>query len=161
MDVRFINPFISSITNVFKTMLSTEMKFGKPHIKTPEHPRPDVSAVIGFSGDATGAAVLGFRMEVASRVASTFSGVEMGADHADFADALGELANMVAGGAKANFGDFAINISLPSVIVGQGHEVLNSQAHPSLVIPCESPLGPFTVDVSMKIEQHATAGATS
>lgn len=161
MDVRFINPFIASITNVFKTMLMAEMTFDKPRMKAAMEDRPDVSAIIGFSGDATGAVVLGFPMEVATGIATKFAGEQIDIDHPDFADALGELANMVAGGAKANFGGLAAAISLPSVIVGQHHEVMASKNHPSLVIPCRSPFGSFSVEVAMKVEVSATVGAAS
>jgi chemotaxis protein CheX len=158
MDVNCINPFVKSIANVFSTMLSTEVTFGKPYVKTPTDPRPDVSGVIGLSGDVTGVVILGFKMPVAIKVASKFASLELTSDHPDFADALGELANMVAGGAKANMTGLDANISLPSVIVGENHEVVKSKANPSLVIPCKTPFGDFSVEVAMKIEKPATVG---
>ena len=161
MDARYINPFIKSIRNVFKTMLSTEVTVGRPHIKADDHERPDVSSVIGFSGDASGSVVLSFPSGTALKVASTFAGMEVTLDSEDFADAIGELANMVAGGAKSEFEGLAVTISLPSVIIGEGHKVSRSSAHPRLVIPCETSLGTFTVEVSMKVEAQAMAGAAS
>lgn len=161
MDVRYINPFIKSVSNVFQTMLSIDITFGKPTAKQNSTPRPDVSAIIGFSGDASGSVVLGFEKSTALKVASAFAGTELGIDDPDFADALGELANMVAGGAKANFEGFNITISLPSVIVGEAHEVIKSKAHPSLVIPCHLSLGDFIVEVAMKAEKTAAVGASS
>ena len=161
MDVRFINPFIKSISNIFTTMMSSEVDFQKPFVKSAATEKPDVSAVIGFSGDASGAVVLCFRKATAVKIASKFACTELAIDSPDFADALGEIANMVAGGAKADFSGLDVNISLPSVIVGAGHEVVKSNAHPSLVIPCRSPYGEFTVEVSMEVKKHATVGATS
>ncbi len=159
MDVRFINPFVKAISNVYSTMLSDEVAFGKPVVKTPDSERPDVSAIIGFSCDASGAAILCFRKDVALKTAGRFAGIELTLDHPDFADALGELANMVAGGAKGDFEGLAVSISLPSVIVGEGHEVVRSNVNPSLVIPVRSEFGPFTVEVSMKVEKKAAVGA--
>lgn len=161
MDVRFINPFVKSIGNIFTTMMSSEVDFQKPFVKSDSTEKPDVSAVIGFSGDASGAVVLCFSKKTAEKIASTFACTELTIDSPDFADALGEIANMVAGGAKADFQGLSVNISLPSVIVGIGHEVVKSNAHPSLVIPCQSPFGGFTVEVSMEVEKQATVGATS
>ena len=161
MNASYINPFIKSIRNVFKTMLATEVTVGKPHIKADDTDRPDVSGVIGFSGDASGSVVLCFSSEAAVKVASTFAGMDAGLDSEDFADAIGELANMVAGGAKSEFVGLDITVSLPSVIIGERHKVSRSVAHPRLVIPCETGLDHFVVEVSMKIEQQALAGAAS
>lgn len=159
MDVRFINPFIASIKNVFSTMVATDIQIGKPFIvKASEEPGADVSSVIGLSGDAVGCVVLGLPMQTAINAASKFAGIEMTQDHPDFGDALGELCNMVAGQAKANFGDeFQVTISLPSVIIGKEHVVSQSRAKPRLALPCESALGKFHVEVAMVIEKKAEA----
>ena len=156
MDVRYTNPFIEYVTHLFRTMLQTEMTVGKPALSV-DDVRADVSAVIGFSGDATGCVVLCFPIATAARVASTFAGIEMTKDHEDFGDALGELANIVAGQAKARLDGFNISISLPSVIIGREHTVLQSKQRPRIALPCESPLGGFTVEVAMVIERERGA----
>lgn len=153
MDVRLINPFIASVKNVFKTMLKTDLLVSKPLIKGKDEVFADVSAVIGLSGQATGCVVLSFPSSTAVRVASTFAGTEMDQNHPDFADALGELANMVAGHAKAQIHDYEISISLPSVIIGREHVISQSRHAPRLALPCDSPLGRFTVEVVMVIDQ--------
>jgi len=149
MDVRYVNPFIASVRNVFKTMLATEVAVSKPVIKDRDEGFADVSAVIGLSGDATGCVVLSFPMGTAAAAASKFAGVTMTATHEDFSDALGELANMVAGHAKANLDGLHLNISLPTVIVGREHVVSQSKLAPRLVLPCDSALGRFCVEVVM------------
>jgi len=166
MDVRYIIPFIDSVKHLFKTMLSTDLAVSKPVVSVDDI-HADASAVIGFSGDATGSVVLCFPMTTAVKAASAFAGVEMSREHEDFADALGELANIVAGQAKAKLEGFNISISLPSVILGKEHAVLQSKQRPRLAIPCDSPLGRFTVEVAMIVgkkpssdkPQIATAGA--
>jgi chemotaxis protein CheX len=161
MDVRFINAFIAAIMAVFKTMLATDVTINRPTLKQPEDRNADVSALIGLSGDAVGAVVLSFPMVTAAQVASKFSGVEMNAEHADFADALGELANMVAGNAKSKFDGLNVSISLPSVILGKEHVVSQSRVSPRLIIPCESALGSFAVEVAMKVRKSSLAGSPS
>jgi chemotaxis protein CheX len=167
MDVRFINPFVSSIKNVFGTMVRAEVSIGKPRIRPGQARSADVSGVIGLSGDAMGAVVLSFPAQVASRIASSFAGTEISSEHEDFTDAIGELANMVAGNAKKDFDGLNVSISLPSVIVGAGHVVSQSpKASPQLVFPCQSPFGPFEVEVAMVVDkktpaQPQTVGAAS
>ncbi|MCP4590248.1 MAG: chemotaxis protein CheX [bacterium] len=157
MDVRYINPFIESIKNVFTTMLSTELLLSKPFVKTDHEPGADVSAIIGLSGDVVGSVAICLKMDTAIKTASKFSGMELTQEHEDFADALGELANMVAGGAKAKFEGLNASISLPNVIVGPGHSVQQSKQAPRLVLPCDSPLGRFSVEVAMVVEKRAAA----
>ncbi len=159
MDVKYINPFVGAVRNVFHTMLGVEVTIGKPYMKTDERASADVSAIIGFSGDAAGCVVISFPMAVGAKCASTFGGEEMDANHPDFADALGELANMVAGNAKKDFEGVEISISLPSVIIGEKHTVSRSNTFPRLVIPCETTLGEFFVEVGMKIERPATVSS--
>ena len=157
MDVRYINPFMDSVKHLFKTMLKTELILSKP-VLTVDDIHADASAVIGFSGGATGSVVLCFPMSTALKAASAFAGIEMTKDHEDFADALGELANIVAGQAKSKLEGFNISISLPSVILGKKHAVLQSKQKPRLAIPCDSSLGRFTVEVAMVIENKQGAG---
>lgn len=167
MDVRYINAFAKSIRNTFETMCSLPITMGKPELKTGVDPSSDVTGVIGFSGDAAGSVVLHFRFDAASKIASRFAGIDITPQHPDFADAVGELANMVAGGAKAHFEGLDISISLPSVIVGEKHNVSASRSSPRLIIPCTTEAGVFHVEVGMVLKKAgaaaapATAGATA
>ena len=158
MDVRYVNPFIVSIKQVFSTMVGVEVQVLKPTMKVNGSGVVGVSGVIGFSGDAAGACLLCFPTDVACKLASAFAGEEMSESHPDFADAIGELANMIAGGAKSQFDGLAISISLPSVVIGNPHEVtvtgVPSDA-PRLIIPCDTKLGQFHVEVAMVVGKHA------
>lgn len=149
MDVRFINPFVSSITNVFETMANTQVQVGRPQLKQADLVTAEVSGIIGLSGDVQGCVVLSFPGDVACKLASAFAGTEMTVKHPDFSDAIGELANMVAGNAKKDFPNCAVSISLPSVIIGPGHKVSQSKASPFLIIPCQTEAGAFNVEVAL------------
>ncbi|MFQ5489213.1 MAG: chemotaxis protein CheX [Phycisphaerae bacterium] len=155
MDVRYINPFIAAIKNVFSTMVNTQVAVGKPMLRPDQIKSADVSGVIGLSGDVTGAVVLSFPLDVACKVASKFAGVELHSDHPDFTDAIGELANMIAGNAKKDFTGLSVSISLPSVICGHGHVVTQSVAAPQLMIPCNTDIGSFYVEVAMVVEKSS------
>jgi len=169
MDVRFINAFVGAIQHVLRTMCSFEVKIGKPFLKTDSNPCADVSGVIGFSGDATGSIVLDLSFDVASKLATAFAGVEITPEHEGFADAIGELCNMVAGNAKKEVGEgLNISISLPNVITGKDHSVAASRTTQHIVIPCRTDAGAFYVEVGMVMgknsaasRQVAAAGANS
>ncbi len=153
MDVRYINPFMRAIKNVFSTMLNLDVGLRKPHIKTDGTASADVSGVIGFSGDAAGCVVLSFPNDVACKIATRFAGMPITPESPDMVDAIGELANMVAGNAKKDFEGVQIQISLPSVVIGKDHVIGQSRMSPRLVIPCGSPLGDFYVEVAMRVEK--------
>ena len=161
MDVRFINPFVIGIKNVFTTMLSTDILISKPRLKSSEEASADVSAIIGFSGAAQGSVALCFPLKTAVKIASTFAGADVNQEHPDFADALGELANMVAGQAKSRFDGVSASISLPRVVAGKQLRLLESHTTPVLLLPCDSLLGRFATEVTMKLSKKRTAKVTS
>lgn len=160
MDVKFINAFVGSIVNVFKTMVSTTVTVGKPVLKQAHLVSAEVSGVIGLSGDVQGCVVLSFPGGVACQLASRFAGTELTLQHPDFTDAIGELANMVAGNAKKDFTGYDASISLPSVIVGSGHTVSQSKASPFVIIPCKTELGDFNVEIAL-VTVKAPAGTAA
>lgn len=65
-------------------------------------------------------------------------------------DAIGELANIVAGYAKKGLSDFNISISLPSVIMGGGNQEMEPKDVFSFVVPFTTSLGDFHLAVSLK-----------
>jgi chemotaxis protein CheX len=149
MNVRYINPFVTSTKNVFATMLNTHVLIGKARVREPDEARADVAALIGFSGDASGSVRLCFSRITAVRVASKFAETDVAPASPELADALGELANMVAGHAKASLEGLDVSISLPRVLLG-GTDALPAGSHsPVLVLPCDSALGRFSVEVTM------------
>jgi chemotaxis protein CheX len=136
------------------------MTIGRPYLKPETPSAADVSGIIGFSGDAAGAVVICFPKEVACKAASNFAGIEINEKHPDFADAIGELANMVAGNAKKEFTDLNIKISLPSVVIGEKFVVSNSKTTPRIIIPCKCELGSIDVEVAMEaVECKSAKGA--
>lgn len=156
MDVQLINPFVIAVQRVFETMVHTKATVGTPTLRMEANPVHDVSGVIGFSGDAVGCVVLSFPMDVACRVATAFAGTEIDQNHPDFTDAIGELANMVAGNAKTEFSGMKISVSLPSVITGKGHTVAHPTQIPRIVIPCETDLGSVFIEIGLTLKNVST-----
>ena len=159
MDQSYIIPFVKSVQNVFETMLQLPVQIGQPEIKQSGDSGHDVSAIIGMSGDVEGSVVLSFPTATAVRVVSIFTGTELQADHEDFADAVGELVNMVSGGAKAQFTGKDVSISCPSVVVGQSHQVYGRKDVVAICIPCDSDCGEFNVEVSIRQNSSVAANA--
>ncbi len=157
MDGKQIIAFVESVQHVFGMMLQCEVQTNEPTLETEPSASHDVSAVIGFSGDMTGAIVIGFPAASAERIASLMVGSDMTLDNPDLSDALGELANMVAGNAKSRFAGMRVSIACPSVVIGAGHQVFSKRDTPRIKLPCDCECGPFDITVSLKANAQAAA----
>ncbi len=161
MDPSYITPFITSIRNVFSTMLQLELEVGQPTIKKTSGTLYDVSGIIGMNGDVQGSVVLSIQGETAIRIVALFTGEEMTLENPDFADAIGELLNMVCGGAKALFPGNSVNISIPSVVTGKEHQVSQPKDAPCVVIPCSCDCGELAIEIAIKTVQKQSADSNS
>ncbi|MCC7409863.1 MAG: chemotaxis protein CheX [Phycisphaeraceae bacterium] len=157
MDSTYITPFIKSVQNVFETMLQLHVQVSDPSITRSGELSFDVSGIIGMSGDMEGSIALSFPIATAERVVSLFVGEEMAHTHADFPDAIGELVNMISGGAKAKFVGKQVTITCPSVIIGRKHAVHGAKDVICIHLPCTSDCGDFALDVSIKQSSLATS----
>ena len=142
-------PFVRSVRDMFQTMLSMEVTIGKPYRKTGSHGAPYVSGVIGFSGQLTGCVVVGFPRNVANILVEKFAGAAMDDSTPDFADAIGEITNILVGSAKSAM-EMKVSISIPSVIIGTGYTVAGLSAIPCFIIPCSCAAGEFTIEISVQ-----------
>ncbi|MGN6507562.1 MAG: chemotaxis protein CheX [Tepidisphaeraceae bacterium] len=149
IDPKLIVPFVTSVRSVLATMAGMETTVERPRLKMDGATDYDYSGIIGFSGQIVGTVVVSFHREVAIKLVAAFAGMEIAPDTSDFADAIGELANMIAGAAKKDLGAVA-NISVPSVVMGKGHTICRPSDVPCLVVPCKTAVGEFAVEVSIK-----------
>ncbi|QOJ01107.1 MAG: chemotaxis protein CheX [Phycisphaeraceae bacterium] len=158
MDVRYINPFIEAVRSVFSTMIKIDVTLEKPHVAE-ILPRYDISGIIGMSGDVVGSVVLSFPAPVAKVVVGKFAGGDFAVTSPDFADALGEIVNMISGAAKAKFEGKNVSISTPSVIVGSGHTVTRPTGTVCISLPCKVYCGEFSIDIAIREENRQAKAA--
>ena len=149
MRVEYINPFITAVKNVFSTMLSCDVRRGRPVLKDNNRADHCISGVIGLSGRAVGATVLSMSESAALAAASHMLMCEITEITDEVLDAVGELVNIMAGGAKAELGEYELMISLPNVITGNDHEIhFPSDVRP-VSIPFDTDWGPITLTVGL------------
>jgi chemotaxis protein CheX len=150
MDATLIAPFISSIQHVFSTMFQLPVEVGNPSIKKGSECTHDVSGIIGMSGEFQGSVVLSMPGDTAVAVVALFTGEKYDTNSDDFADAVGEIINMVCGNAKAAFQRKNVSISCPSVVVGPKHRVSSQSDIPCVLIPCSTDCGELVLEVAIK-----------
>jgi len=147
MRVEYINPFIRSLDHTFMTMLGCEGRRGQISIKSNSSPHYEISGIIGLSGRAIGTVVLNLSEGVALKAASHMLMCETTEINADVVDAVGELANVVAGAAKSELESYQLTASLPSVITGRHHEVRFPSNVTPICVPFDTKWGPLALEV--------------
>jgi len=145
-----INPFLKATIDSFTTMVHMTPQPGKPYINRGNGVHYDVSGVIGLSGEAKGSIVISFPRVTALKVVSSFLGEKVMSLNDEVSDAIGELANIIAGAAKKDLTDFKINISLPTVIIGQNHNIVEPKDVMCMVVPFKCEGGDFDLAVNLK-----------
>lgn len=150
MDVSVVNPFINATVETFKTMLAMDLETGTPSLKVDATHTYDISGVIGLSGEAQGVISLSFPKMMALKVVSNLLGSDVKIVGPELTDGIGELANIVAGYAKQGLSEYKLSISLPNVVVGQGHRIATQTGVPTIIVPLKSNLGEFAMEVSLK-----------
>jgi chemotaxis protein CheX len=150
VSVEYINPFLTSTINVFRTMAACELTRGTPYLADGTQPTHEISGVIGLSGKAIGTVVLSLGEPVALKVTAAMLGEEPPEMNSDVVDAIGELTNMIAGSAKAQLEHLEMSVSLPSVIMGRNHRVAFPGDIQPIAIPFESDWGPVCVEVGLR-----------
>jgi chemotaxis protein CheX len=158
MDPIYIKSFIESVRDVFEKMVRLEVTVGEPFVSD-GMPKHDISGIIGMTGDVVGSVVLSFPLSAAETVVSNLVGSKCTADSPGFSDAIGELANMVSGAAKARFKGKSASISTPSVVIGKGHSVARPAGSACISLPCTIEGGEFTIGFAIREDKGKSTAA--
>lgn len=115
---RCVEPFVSSVENLFRTMLKQTVQPRAAQEGTPDIKDKHVRAMIKLAGDVTGSVTLVMCEDAANEAVTAFVGMKMPFGSADMMDAAGELANMITGGAISRLSGLKIKIGCPQVSIG-------------------------------------------
>jgi chemotaxis protein CheX len=160
MDVNHINPFVKSAINVFNTMLGCPIQREGVALKDTEFPSHDVTSVIGLTGVIRGSVVFSVSSPVAFKIVEALLGVETHEINSDVVDAVGEVTNMIVGGAKADLAQFRLSLGLPTVIVGKDHTICFAENVRPLCILFRTPWGPTSLEIALEMDRVAAVERT-
>ncbi len=121
--LELIQPFADSASSVVETMLGSTCTLGEIEPVSSGHRMYEVTSVIGMSGQMTGALSFSITADGAKAVLERMTGIEAEEVDSDVRDAVGEMANMIAGFGKRHMESYGLNIGLPQVIVGEDYTV--------------------------------------
>jgi len=122
----YLTPFVKNTCNVLETMASLHVEFEDIYFSNGIKIFGDVSGIMGLSGNAEGTLVVTFHWSLAQTIIAKMMGI--GEDKLDaelIHDGVSEIINMISGSTKREFvgTPYHFDISLPSVVVGSGHQV--------------------------------------
>ncbi len=158
MDPQHAQSFQTAVKEVLSTMLGLQAEVNGP-LDHEDELQTEVAAVIGLSGDVTGSVTITFPELTALRLVQRFAGVEMRITDEDFADAIGELLNMIAGSAKSRLAGAKSALSLPQVMVGSQLHLLGATRQEAVAFRCETDCGPFHLALGLRQAKRNTAAA--
>ncbi len=158
---KLLPAFIESTRQAFETMVFLPTTAGEPVFDAEVRPKGDFSGTIGVTGSIalTGDNLRGnlsliFPDGMAANLfrAMTMMGPDDPVNPQEVVDAVGELANMCAGGAKASMQEIGVNfmISLPSVVSGHEHSLARMAGCATCLVPLRNDQGEFHMEISFQ-----------
>ncbi|GAB3037316.1 chemotaxis protein CheX [Bowmanella dokdonensis] len=150
MNVEFINPFIASLINVLETMAQTKLQPGKPKKKADEVARGDVSGLIGMVGpQVKGSFSISFDESLALEIMHRMLGEKPAKIDAEVTDMVGEITNMVTGGAKLELAKkgYDFDMATPIVVSGRQHTITHKVDGPKIVLPFTNEAGNASLEI--------------
>ncbi|MDT0596186.1 chemotaxis protein CheX [Glaciecola petra] len=144
MNVEFINPFILSLQNVVQTMAQIELRAEKPEKKVDETAKGEVSGIIGMIGpQIKGSLAITFDKKLAQNMMLNMLGESSDTIDDDMRDLVGEMTNMLCGGAKSLLAEqnYQFNMATPVIVSGERHIIQHKVDGPKILLQFTSDKG--------------------
>ena len=152
MNVNFINPFLDSLINVISTMASLELTSGKLRIKKDNVAKGDVSGLICLLGPKTkGSLSISFEQKLILEIMQNMLGENPGVINEEITDLVGEITNMVAGGANNILADegYEFEMATPTVVSGEVHTIAHQFKGQKIIMPFDSKGGKAFIEICL------------
>jgi len=153
MKVEYLNPFIAATRNVLSTMARLDSTPGKPYLKNGRSTFGDVTGVIGMASETVaGNLVISFRKScILAVVAKMFMEEPRAEIDDEVMDAVGEITNIICGGAKAGLAKLglAFDLATPTMIKGRDIMIRYPVDSPIVVIPFATDAGEFVIEANL------------
>lgn len=153
IKAEFINPFLNAAKNVIETMAQTPVKAQKPQLKNDNFTFGEVTGIIGMASETvSGTMVVSFTEPCILKIVGNML-METPKPKIDdeIIDAVGELTNMICGGAKAELAklNHKFDLATPTMIVGKGVEISHYSDQPTIAIPFKTEAGDFVIEANL------------
>ena len=153
MKADFINPFLDATLEVLNKMAFVKANNTKPFLKDTLGTYGAVTGIIGMAGeDVQGTMVLSFSEPCIIKIVSNMLYEEFNSIDDTIVDAVGELTNMISGGAKRRLAEknYQFEMAIPSMVTGSGVQIYHQSSGRAVVIPFTIPEGEFWVEACLQ-----------
>ncbi len=153
LKVEYLNPFLISASKTIETMSQVPVRIRPLERKEKRVTYGEVTGIIGMSSKKiSGNMVISFSKScILNIVAQMLQEPEKDEIDKDVVDAVGELTNIICGGAKSRLAKYKIlfDMSTPTTIVGKNVQLHYRPDAEIIVIPFETPSGNFVVEANL------------
>ncbi len=136
-NVEMAKPFIQATISVLSAMCQITPQAGTPFVKKDKKLTGDVTVFVNISGEKQGTILLSFPKACAITMVKNMFGDEIEDIMAETKDAVGEIANIISGQARASLVDLGLTLagSTPFVVYGHTTDALEQYDAATVVIP--------------------------
>jgi chemotaxis protein CheX len=147
-NIIYINPVIAGLEEAFNVQLNCKIERTGLGLMENNQALYPVSGIVGISGKGVGTVVLSMSESVAIKAAATMlMDPDIAEVNDDVMDAVGEITNIVCGGAKAKLAQFQLSISLPNVLCGTNCRLHFPQHSHPIFIPFKCVWGSLALQI--------------
>lgn len=125
MNVNLYEEIVQGTSEIFSSMLMIELDAGEVIYDSKPDISSNISSMIGLGGGIKGVVAVHCSENVAKNITGGFLGMEIETLDEDVKDAIGEIANMVAGNLKISFEKNGVDVQLaiPTSIIGDSFRI--------------------------------------
>lgn len=134
---------------IFSSMVMLEVSPKEARQRTSPTFVKSISGIVGLAGTVKGNLSIHLPAEVATTVTTAFLGMDVDEVNEDVCDAIGELANMLAGAVKTALDPAGsdIKLSMPSTVFGDEYSLDCAHCGISVLVPFELEGREFSVEL--------------
>lgn len=133
--ITLYNEIVEGTKDVFSTMLMIDLNEGE----TVENDavQSNLSSILGLGGDVKGMLGVHCPEQTAKKITGELLGMEVDSLDEDVNDAIGEIANMIAGNLKLSFDKQGLNVMLaiPTTVMGKSYKTSRPQQAYGITVP--------------------------
>jgi chemotaxis protein CheX len=162
MNVKFLNPFVSSAFEVFSMELHEAVERGDLCLENDLYVTDDVTVVLSLIGVVEGTVFYSISLESAMQLASTLMDETFNTFNKLAQSGIAELGNVITGRASMKLAEagYETNISTPSLIIGKG-ATISTLEYPRLIVPLITSKGTVTIHLALREGYQAIGSKTA
>jgi len=145
---------VNTIQEVFSTMVMMEVQAGTVVEGRGETMASNVTGMVGLAGDLRGMLAVHCPEDAAKAITGAMLGMEVEELGEDVKDAVGEIANMVAGGLKSGLGSNGrtTELAIPTTVIGESFRMSGMLGANRIYIPFSGENCGFAVEFKYVLE---------